>query len=588
MRNKRFILLSLMAMILMVAISCHSNNKYDQMMERVDSIMNENDESATLSIKILDSIKPQMGEFTKAQKMRYTLLYHKAMNKAEIPFTSDSAMLKVKEYYELYGNSNEKMLAYYVMGCVYRDLHEAPLALEYYEKATEQADTSSNTCDYATLCRTYSQMGVLFSLQFLPEQMKEALSLASHFAYKAKDTLNAIIYYENINSAYSSLNQLDSAILINLDAYQQFMKHGYEYQAKIAFGSNYPYYLRLGKLNLAKQAFYIYHNTGYEGNTNYGSDAEANLLCSEGSFYLLNHQLDSAYISLTKAFSLSESYIEKANSAKGLAHYFIQVNKPALAAKYALLNTEYNDSDIIEIRNSQLHQLKALYDYNRNKDLAMKAEAKAMQRNNFIYMMIIGGILILMLILTIYHKSISKRKQQVRMIQQLYNDSLQKLHITEKELNDFKNLNETKINQLIQEKEQELQILLAENTKYKKHLTEHSLVEINKQIEMSIIYNRFKYLEQHTRDKVTQKDWADLETLLENLVIGLAELKHKLNMKEYHICLLIKLNFSPSTISSIIGTSLSDITNSRTRMFAKIFKKEGKAKDFDNFIKQLT
>lgn len=105
---------------------------------------------------------------------------------------------------------------------------------------------------------------------------------------------------------------------------------------------------------------------------------------------------------------------------------------------------------------------------------------------------------------------------------------------------------------------------------------------------MSIIYNRFKYLEQHTRDKVTQKDWADLETLLENLVIGLAELKHKLNMKEYHICLLIKLNFSPSTISSIIGTSLSDITNSRTRMFAKIFKKEGKAKDFDNFIKQLT
>ena len=56
MRNKRFILLSLMAMILMVAISCHSNNKYDQMMERVDSIMNENDESATLSIKI-----PQFG-----------------------------------------------------------------------------------------------------------------------------------------------------------------------------------------------------------------------------------------------------------------------------------------------------------------------------------------------------------------------------------------------------------------------------------------------------------------------------------------------------------------------------------------------
>ena len=84
-----------------------------------------------------------MPEFTKGQRMRYQLLYHKAMNKAFIPFTSDSIMQEVADYYEHHGSANNQMLAYYVLGCVYRDMHEAPTALEYYNKATEQADTTA-------------------------------------------------------------------------------------------------------------------------------------------------------------------------------------------------------------------------------------------------------------------------------------------------------------------------------------------------------------------------------------------------------------------------------------------------------------
>lgn len=57
-----------------------------------------------------------------------------------------------------------------MLGCVYRDIHEAPLALEYYNKAAEQADTISQDCDYSTLYRIYSQMGVLFEKQYLFNQ----------------------------------------------------------------------------------------------------------------------------------------------------------------------------------------------------------------------------------------------------------------------------------------------------------------------------------------------------------------------------------------------------------------------------------
>lgn len=158
---KRSIIFILFSMLL----SCTGNKSYDPQLSKADSIMDIADDSAQIAIKMLDALKPECSKFTKAQRMRYDLLYHKAMNKAYIDFTSDSTMLAVVDYYEHHGTANDRMLAYYILGCVYRDMHEAPMALEYYNKATEQADTAAQDCDYATLCRVYSQMGVLFSKQ---------------------------------------------------------------------------------------------------------------------------------------------------------------------------------------------------------------------------------------------------------------------------------------------------------------------------------------------------------------------------------------------------------------------------------------
>ena len=138
-------------LVIMILASCAGNRKYDDLMQRADSIMDADDDSAKVAIRMLDGVKTQLPEFTKGQRMRYQLLYHKAMNKAFIPFTSDSIMQEVADYYEHHGSANNRMLAYYVLGCVYRDMHEAPTALEYYNKATEQADTTANDCDYNTL-----------------------------------------------------------------------------------------------------------------------------------------------------------------------------------------------------------------------------------------------------------------------------------------------------------------------------------------------------------------------------------------------------------------------------------------------------
>ena len=161
-------------------------------MQRADSIMNVNDDSARVAIRMLDGIKPQLPAFSQSQKMRYELLRHKAMTTACITFTSDSVMKEVVDYYDHHGSANERMLANYVFGCVFRGMHEGLVAVEYYKKGTEQADTTAADCDYGTLYRVYSQMGFVFSMQYLPYQLLDAFGKAEKYAYLAKDTFNAI------------------------------------------------------------------------------------------------------------------------------------------------------------------------------------------------------------------------------------------------------------------------------------------------------------------------------------------------------------------------------------------------------------
>ena len=368
-------------LILMILASCAGNRKYDDLMQRADSIMDVDDDSATVAIRMLDGIKPQLPEFSQSQKMRYELLRHKAMNKACITFTSDSVMKEVVDYYDRHGSANERMLANYVLGCVYRDLHEAPMALEYYNKATEQADTAAQDCDYATLCRVYSQMGVLFSKQYLPYQELFSFEKATHYAYKAHDTLNAIRYYYNKTGAYTYLDNEDSAIIVNTRAAELFRKHGYDRAADIAFGCNYVYYLKRNNIDKAKKAFEAYNRANFVGNQNY-EDSYAFLLYEKGLFFLQTNQLDSAYCKLNESLKLSKSFNNKAITTKTLAQYYLKRNNPILATKYALKSTEYNDSDLVRVRKTQLHQLQAMYDYSRNKNLAIISEKKAEMRTN--------------------------------------------------------------------------------------------------------------------------------------------------------------------------------------------------------------
>ena len=566
-------------------LSCTGNKAYDQQLSKADSIMDIADDSAQIAIKMLDALKPEWSKFTKAQRMRYDLLYHKAMNKAYIDFTSDSTMLEVVDYYEHHGTANGKMLAYYILGCVYRDMHEAPMALEYYNKATEQADTTAQDCDYATLCRVYSQMGVLFSKQYLPYQELFSFEKATHYAYKAHDTLNAIRYYYNKTGAYTYLDNEDSAIIVNTRAAELFRKHGYDRAADIAFGCNYVYYLKRNNIDKAKKAFEAYNRANFVGNQNY-EDSYAFLLYEKGLFFLQTNQLDSAYCKLNESLKFSKSFSNKAIITKTLAQYYLKSNNPILAAKYAMKSTEYNDSDLVRVRKTQLHQLQAMYDYSRNKRLAMVAEQKSEKRIMVIYVVILCSIILFCLSIFIYKLQMNKKNHRISLIQQLYNDSLLKLQSNQRELQRVKDLNELEV---IQQKEEVIMNLKNTIKDIREKFSGSLLTDTDIILQNSAIFRKIQFITLHPKEKLSNEDWIELSDFIEQLIPSFPQmLKNRLTEKEYHICLLIRLHISPSSISNLVGLSNSGVSLSRKRMLEKVCGKDGTAKDFDKFILSLS
>ena len=571
-------------LILLILASCAGNRKYDDLMKRADSIMNVNDDSATVAIRMLDGVKSQLPEFSQSQKMRYELLRHKAMNKACITFTSDSVMKKVVDYYDNHGSANERMLANYVLGCVYRDMYEAPMALEYYNKATEQADTTATDCDYGTLYRVYSQMGFLFSKQYLPYQLLDAFGKAVKYAYLAKDTLNAIINYQNRENAYSYLGNKDSVIAINLHAATMFKQIGNNYAAAIAFGCNYNYYVEKEDTLNALKTFKAYFSTGYEGNSEY-EDSKAYVLCQKGTYYMFTAQLDSAYNNLQQSLRLCKSYSIKAATTKALAQYYAKVNQPAMAMKYALQSSEYNDSDLIEARKTQLQQVQAMYDYSRNQEVAKRAEQKAKRSMQMNYMIVLACIMLFLLLSYIYRKQLALKKKKIAVSKLLYEDSLLKLKRLQDEKAKLVSENDNKLVQIITEKEKTINKLKAEINDIQEKYSLSSMSDVELALMDSSIYKKIKFIEVHPKKNMSEEDWKELADTVEKVIPNfIPRLKNKLSDKDYQICLLIRLGFSTSLIARLLDLSVAAISKSRKTMLKKICGKIGKPKDFDEYV----
>ena len=293
--------------VLLLLVSCTGNKVIDEQITRADSLMEANSDSALVALGMLESLRKNNPKMSKAQQMRFDLIYAKGMNKGFVDFTTDSVMKQVVAYYNQHGSANERMLAYYLLGCTYRDLDDSPASLDCYLQATEQADTLSRDCDYHTLARIYGQVGEEYQRQRMILNAKNAYEVSEKYSWLAKDTLDALIIAEAQVNIMPLLMSPQKVIEQFEEIYKKYKKFGYPKEAARSLGIVVESLVLTKQFAKAKRYMDVYEReSGYfSGNRNPGVRYYT-YFYAKGLYYLNVHSSDSAKIYFQRCSNMAE------------------------------------------------------------------------------------------------------------------------------------------------------------------------------------------------------------------------------------------------------------------------------------------
>ena len=161
----------LLGLLLLLLSACGKDDGLLNKMEQIKLIGNAQPE---IAISMLDSIQLEVVDASEYARMKYELLSIRLRDKADIIPTSDVAIKKLVSYFEQKGTLLEKQEVHYYAGSVYRDLDDAPRALEHFMKSVEYAEQETRI-DSVLLRNSYSQLYALF---FCVQDYSHALQMA--------------------------------------------------------------------------------------------------------------------------------------------------------------------------------------------------------------------------------------------------------------------------------------------------------------------------------------------------------------------------------------------------------------------------
>ena len=209
-----------------------TNTSREPRLVAVDSMLATRPDSALALLRQqLPSFGGTEGGSSSADRMYYYLLLADACNKCYDTLPSDSVMHLVADFYDAHGTPNEQVRAHYLLGCVYRDLGEAPQALDCYHTALDCADTTASDCNYRLLMSVYGQMADLFHKQNLPQDEIWALELSGKCNLAYDDTIG-YVRSEELKIKPYGLMQDTTKVLETIERTKRlYIEYGYPYLA---------------------------------------------------------------------------------------------------------------------------------------------------------------------------------------------------------------------------------------------------------------------------------------------------------------------------------------------------------------------
>ena len=590
-------------MLMAVATGCSERREHLDALNRAIALMDNRPDSA---LSVLDSLGKHQADFGRHFSMQYRLHRLNAYNKLDTVFHTTDEASQLVTYFDDHGTSNEQMLAYYLLGRAFFDLHEAPQALRHYQVAAERADTTATDCNFRQLSRVYGQMGDLFYYQNLMENSLQCDDKSIEYALRGKDTLNAILSMTGKIASYDMLLEKDSAIRIAEQASALARIHGYQELSAAILGGTIRDLIEKGELLKAKQYIDRYESASSyfdeHGNIERGRET---FYYSKGLWYLYTNKLDSAEFFFRKELREGRDFNNQNAGSRGLALVYQQKHVPDSTAKYALYSYAMNDSVYAQMATDKVEQMQALYDYSRHQEIAQQERDKREKTEK--EKETIRNICIALLFLVFLSAYLIRREKKKRQLEHAkYEKSVANLAKAQTELNrlrsqkeDFAAIasdleqmraHEYELNIMIEEKEKEVEELQTEIEAYKEKAKVQD-VSAEDILKSSPIFENIK--KKADRGTILSEDeWQELNKLvietLPNFYNFISSKKHNLNNNEFKICILRRLDFTPKTIAYMLNLSPSSITKIRNNMSKKLFGEEDNSKEFDKMLMQLS
>lgn len=514
--------------------------------------------------------------------MRQRLQYVSDCNRADTVFTARwlPTVDTLVGYFDRHGSANDRMMAHYLKGRVHHDMGESPQALECYQRAAEQADTTRSDCDLYTLYAVYGQMANLFHAQYLPEDEMQALKTAERIAWKDHDTLAALAAFHLRSRPYYQKSDTDSVLIIETSARKKYDENGFAEKASRALRVPISIYLDRCQYDKALSAMQIFEKeSGWfddAGNIKKGKEL---YYYDKGRYLLARGKTDSAWYYFNKTLHAGN---EEAGY-KGFLKLYQRLHFADSIAKYAVLFANSNDSSYLHVNQNAVHQISAMYDYGRQQRLAEESRATAARQKNYLVYAFFAFLFAAAIAAFSYNRV---RIQNLLRISQLLKakDDLQSL-LEEKQaqLDIFISKNASEIERITQESNQ----ILIEHIREKKAL-EQQIEDMNRKLSLfsgasrekaffnTPIGQRFQTIRSNIPKEAppTDLDWNQcIKTFRDHFPSYYSFITNGHTLTEYQlrICIMIRQNYRESEMAFFLDTDKQRINRIKLQVNSKLF-----------------
>lgn len=521
--------------------SCQHIVQYPAELLIADSLCSCNPDSA---MNYLEGLSSSMQINREPLQRYYQLLTIKAQDKAYITHTSDSLILDIVKYYEDGGNPKILPEAYYYAGRVYRDLGDAPQALDYFHKALDAFELpafkrATKGKEHTSLLlkgKIFAQMGYLFKRQHLYDEAMNSLNEAYKIDSINKDTIGMLLSLRDIGNILHIQNKLSNAIINYEKAETLAQKINYK---DVIFEVSFQKALIYSLLGDNKSALEIISQI----NHNAPNRIHSSYLAIIGRVFSNNEEYDKAsnYYSLLLK---SQDLLTRANANLWLGNRAIVSGNPTDAIEYIREYLNLEDSLTRQKKEESIALSQSLYNYQLKERQIHQYQIKDYKHKIYFWMSLCVAVI---LILIIFKQRVvrNKYKQQYEMLQGVVAASKKDVEI-------------------------------------KQSLSFETLEELKQQE----LYNKLKqFCQEHI--PIKNENWQDVEKMINayypDFIPKLRGI-HNYNLTEWRLSLLLKIGFSWPEIALLIGRSYDAVYTSQARLLKKVFPKGSEYKKWSDFI----